>query len=135
MTQRFPLRALALATMLPAVLAACQKAGTAYEGPYAKEVNAAIPSIEKSVGLKFKTMPKVESRTKDEVRAFLEKKFDEDQPAPKPTLLKLPDVGLLRHMGAATVEGRIERGEKVIVNIKTFMDGHRPPDRVIPAML
>ena len=81
MTQRIPFRVLALATLLPAALAACQQASTAYSGPYAKEVNAAIPAIEKSVGLKFKTMPKVESRSKDEVRAFLEKKFDEDQPA------------------------------------------------------
>jgi glyoxylate reductase len=38
-------------------------------------------------------------------------------------------------MGSATVEGRIDMGEKVIVNIKTFFDGHRPPDRVLPSML
>ena len=44
-------------------------------------------------------------------------------------------VVLLPHMGSATIEGRIDMGEKVIVNIKTFMDGHRPPDRVMPAML
>jgi glyoxylate reductase len=59
----------------------------------------------------------------------------EHEPAVNPKLLKLPNVVLLPHMGSATVEGRIDMGEKVIVNIKTFMDGHRPPDRVIPSML
>jgi glyoxylate reductase len=44
-------------------------------------------------------------------------------------------VTLLPHMGSATAEGRIAMGEKVIVNIKTFMDGHHPPDRVLPQML
>ena len=38
------------------------------------------------------------------------------------------------HMGSATLEGRIDMGEKVIINIKTFLDGHAPPDRVLPAM-
>jgi len=42
---------------------------------------------------------------------------------------------LLPHMGSATEEGRIEMGEKVIINIKTFADGHRPPDQVVPSML
>jgi len=59
----------------------------------------------------------------------------ENEPAINPKLLKLPNVVLLPHMGSATVEARIDMGEKVIVNIKTFMDGHRPPDRVIPSML
>ena len=44
-------------------------------------------------------------------------------------------VVLLPHLGSATLEGRVDMGEKVIVNIKTFMDGHRPPDRVLPSML
>ncbi|MSU92277.1 D-glycerate dehydrogenase [Rhodobacteraceae bacterium 2CG4] len=52
-----------------------------------------------------------------------------------PRLLELPNVLLLPHMGSATVEGRLEMGEKVIVNIKTFADGHRPPDQVVPSML
>jgi glyoxylate reductase len=47
----------------------------------------------------------------------------------------LPNVVLLPQMGSATMEGRIEMGEKVIINIKTFADGHRPPDLVLPAML
>jgi glyoxylate reductase len=52
-----------------------------------------------------------------------------------PRLRALPNVVLLPHMGSATREGRVEMGEKVLVNIKTFADGHRPPDLVVPAML
>src|SRR5665213_3349170 len=59
----------------------------------------------------------------------------EHEPAVNPKLMKLKNVVLLPHMGSATIEGRIDMGEKVIVNIKTFADGHKPPDRVIPAML
>ncbi|MFL5408510.1 MAG: 2-hydroxyacid dehydrogenase [Myxococcales bacterium] len=62
----------------------------------------------------------------------------EHEPAVNPRLVKLARLGkvvLLPHMGSATYEGRVDMGEKVIVNIKTFMDGHRPPDRVLPSML
>ncbi|HXX02788.1 MAG TPA: D-glycerate dehydrogenase [Xanthobacteraceae bacterium] len=62
----------------------------------------------------------------------------EHEPAVNPKLIKLAKAGkvvLLPHLGSATVEGRVDMGEKVIVNIKTFMDGHRPPDRVLPSML
>lgn len=52
-----------------------------------------------------------------------------------PRLRELRNVVLLPHMGSATREGRIEMGEKVIINIKTFDDGHRPPDQVVPSML
>lgn len=52
-----------------------------------------------------------------------------------PRLRELPNVVLLPHMGSATLEGRIEMGEKVIINIKTFADGHRPPDQVVPGMM
>ncbi len=52
-----------------------------------------------------------------------------------PRLRELPNVVLLPHMGSATLEGRVEMGEKVILNIKTFADGHRPPDQVLPGML
>ncbi|MBV48556.1 2-hydroxyacid dehydrogenase [Sulfitobacter sp.] len=52
-----------------------------------------------------------------------------------PRLRELNNVVLLPHMGSATLEGRIEMGEKVIINIKTFEDGHRPPDQVVPSML
>ena len=59
----------------------------------------------------------------------------EHEPAINPKLLKLAAKGkvvLLPHMGSATIEGRIDMGEKVIINIRTFFDGHRPPDRVLP---
>jgi len=52
-----------------------------------------------------------------------------------PDLRELTNVVMLPHMGSATVEGRIEMGEKVLLNIKTFEDGHRPPDQVVPSML
>lgn len=59
----------------------------------------------------------------------------ENDTAVTPELLAQPNVVLLPHMGSATREGRLEMGEKVIINIKTFQDGHRPPDQVVPAML
>ncbi|MEX0970577.1 MAG: NAD(P)-dependent oxidoreductase, partial [Paracoccaceae bacterium] len=52
-----------------------------------------------------------------------------------PRLRGLDNVLLLPHMGSATQEGRLEMGEKVIINIKTHADGHRPPDQVLPSML
>jgi glyoxylate reductase len=59
----------------------------------------------------------------------------EHEPAVNPKLANSNKVVLLPHMGSATIEGRIDMGEKVIINIKTFMDGHQPPDRVLPSML
>jgi len=59
----------------------------------------------------------------------------EHEPAVNPKLLELPNTVLLPHMGSATIEGRIDMGEKVIINIKTFVDGHTPPDRVHLGML
>jgi glyoxylate reductase len=58
----------------------------------------------------------------------------EYEPAVNPKLLRLPNVVLLPHMGSATIEGRMDMGEKVIINIKTFVDGHRPPDRVLETL-
>ncbi len=58
----------------------------------------------------------------------------EHEPAINPKLLQLDNVTLLPHMSSATIEGRIAMGEKVIINIKTFDDGHTPPDRVLEAM-
>ena len=60
----------------------------------------------------------------------------EHEPAVNPKLAASAHgkVVLLPHMGSATLEGRIDMGEKVIINIKTFLDGHAPPDRVHPAM-
>ena len=59
----------------------------------------------------------------------------EHEPAVNPRLLKSSKAVLLPHMGSATLEGRIDMGEKVIINIKTWVDGHNPPDRVLPSML
>ena len=62
----------------------------------------------------------------------------EHEPALNPKLVKLARAGkvvILPHMGSATVEGRIDMGEKVIINIRTFLDNHKPPDRVLPSML
>jgi glyoxylate reductase len=59
----------------------------------------------------------------------------EHEPAINPKLRELENVVLLPHMGSATIEGRIDMGEKVMINIKTFVDGHRPPDRVLPSQL
>ncbi|HET7680761.1 MAG TPA: D-glycerate dehydrogenase [Xanthobacteraceae bacterium] len=62
----------------------------------------------------------------------------EHEPAVNPKLVRLARAGkvvILPHMGSATLEGRIDMGEKVIINIRTFMDGHKPPDRVLPSML
>ena len=59
----------------------------------------------------------------------------EHEPAVNPKLLELDNVVLLPHMSSATIEGRVDMGEKVLINIKTFADGHAPPDRVIPGML
>jgi glyoxylate reductase len=62
----------------------------------------------------------------------------EHEPAVNPKLMRLARAGkvvLLPHLGSATIEGRVDMGTKVIINIQTFMDGHRPPDRVLPSML
>jgi len=58
----------------------------------------------------------------------------EHEPAVNPKLLSLNNVVLLPHLGSATIEGRIDMGEKVLINIKTFADGHHPPDRVLASM-
>ncbi|MGD9836219.1 MAG: 2-hydroxyacid dehydrogenase [Afipia sp.] len=61
----------------------------------------------------------------------------EKEPAVNPKLVRLAKAGkvvLLPHMGSATIEGRVEMGEKVMINIRTFLDGHKPPDRVLPGV-
>lgn len=58
----------------------------------------------------------------------------EHEPAINPKLLEMKNVVVLPHLGSATIEGRIDMGEKVIINIKTYLDGHAPPDRVHPSM-
>lgn len=59
----------------------------------------------------------------------------EKEPHIHPTLLELKNVVLLPHIGSATIEGRLSMGEKVIINVQTFIDGHTPPDRVIEVMI
>ena len=59
----------------------------------------------------------------------------EHEPAVNKDLLEMPNVVLLPHMGSATIEGRIDMGEKVLINIRTFVDGHKPPDRIIDESL
>ena len=62
----------------------------------------------------------------------------EHEPAVNPRLVRLARAGkvvLLPHMGSATIEGRVEMGEKVIVNIRTLLDGHQPPERILPDMV
>ncbi|QND49086.1 D-glycerate dehydrogenase [Rhizobium lusitanum] len=59
----------------------------------------------------------------------------ENEPSVNPKLVKLANEGkvvLLPHMSSATLESRIDMGDKVIINIRTFIDGHRPPNRVLP---
>ena len=56
----------------------------------------------------------------------------ENEPAVNPKLLNRPNVVLLPHMGSATIESRTEMGEKVVINIRSFVDGNPPPDRVVP---
>ena len=51
-----------------------------------------------------------------------------------PRLRNLDNVVLLPHIGSATIEGRVEMGEKVLVNIRAFADGHSPPDLVVPEL-
>jgi glyoxylate reductase len=58
----------------------------------------------------------------------------EHEPAVNPKILHSERVVALPHMSSATIEGRVDMGEKVIINIKAFLDGHAPPDRVHPAM-
>ena len=55
----------------------------------------------------------------------------ENEPAVNPKLLAQDNVLLLPHLGSATLEGRVDMGDKVIANIKAFTDGHQPPDRVL----
>jgi glyoxylate reductase len=59
----------------------------------------------------------------------------EREPNINPKLLRAKTAVLLPHMASATLEGRVDMGERVIINIKTFADGHRPPDRVFEGML
>ena len=56
----------------------------------------------------------------------------EEEPTINPKLLELDNVVLLPHMGSATIEARVAMGEKVLINVRAFLDGHKSPDRVLP---
>ncbi|HYN38414.1 MAG TPA: NAD(P)-dependent oxidoreductase, partial [Rhodospirillales bacterium] len=56
----------------------------------------------------------------------------ENEPRVNPKLLQLDNVILLPHLGSATFEGRVGMGECALINIKSFVDGHKPPNRVLP---
>ncbi len=64
-----------VASVAALAICACSSKTQTYSGPYGKEVGDAIPKIEQAVGLKFKRPPKVEARTKEQVREFLVKEF------------------------------------------------------------
>jgi glyoxylate reductase len=55
----------------------------------------------------------------------------EREPMPDPRLVRAQNVILLPHMASSTIESRVEMGERMIINIKMFADGHKPPDRII----
>src|SRR5204862_781226 len=57
------------------LVSTCESQKPKYEGPYATEVAEAVPMIEKAVGLKYKTPPKVETRSKEQVREFVIKQL------------------------------------------------------------
>ena len=59
----------------------------------------------------------------------------ENEPAIHPKLLTMDNVVILPHLGSSTIEGRVAMGERVIVNAKTFIDGHKPPNRVLETLL
>lgn len=59
----------------------------------------------------------------------------ENEPDITSALMAMPNVVLLPHIGSATIEGRLSMGDKVIINIRTYIDGHSPPDRVIDGMI
>ncbi len=58
----------------------------------------------------------------------------ENEPHVNETLMSMKNVVLLPHMGSATIEGRIEMGERVLINIQNFVDGHSLPDRIIESL-
>lgn len=58
-----------------ALVSACESEKPTYEGPYASQVSEAVPMIEKAVGLRFKTRPKIETRSKAQVREFIARQF------------------------------------------------------------
>ena len=136
------IRSLLALAVLP-LLAACQPDAPAGAGPYAAEVAKAIPLVEKATGFKFKTAPTVQARTKDELRAFLEGKFNEDQPALElasqerayklfgllPDSLKLRDF--LLSLLAEQVVGYYDPATKVLYVVSGGSGASVPPPDVL----
>ena len=137
--------ALSVLTALAALplLAACQGDSPAMSGPFAKEVARAIPLVESATGLKFKSPPKVETRMRDELRAFLEGKFDEDQPALELASQErayklfglLPDTLKLRPfllaLLAEQVVGYYDPATKVLYVVNGGPESSGPPPEVL----
>ncbi len=126
----------ALCSLALATLGACSRDGGAAakgsaasnSGPYAKEVNDAVPRIEKAVGLPFKTPPKVERRSKDEVRSFLMQKFNESMPAAEISAHRAhvsPLRAHLRYAATAPVHARAAHG----AGRRLLRSGHEGPVR------
>jgi glyoxylate reductase len=55
----------------------------------------------------------------------------ENEPNIKPEFRGIDNLVMLPHICSSTIESRTQMGEKVLINIQSFMDGHRPPDRVL----
>ena len=59
----------------------------------------------------------------------------ENEPDIHPKFFDMENVVILPHLGSATIEGRVAMGERVIVNAKSFIDGHKAPNRVLETLL
>ena len=122
------------------VLGACSRdagGGASAAGPYAKEVGDAVPRIEKAIGLKFKTPPKVERRSKDEVRGFLTRKFNESMPTAEISGIErtyrrfglIPDTLQLRQFMLELLTEQVVGYYDPATKVLYIVDG-APPDMV-----
>src|SRR6185503_6965597 len=64
---------------LSLVAAACGDRAKIGDGPYAAEMARYVPQIERVMGVKFKTPPRLEVRSRDQVREFLLLKLKEPE--------------------------------------------------------
>lgn len=67
---------LAVAALLIGAVAACDRSPSSH--PYERYIEETIPKIEAQMGLEFTSPPKVEERTREQLEAFLEEKFEEE---------------------------------------------------------